>query len=276
MSWQAVNLRPLSSGGNGDVFVGVRSDTGDTVVVKWLRDFTLPHARRAFAREVRILERRLQGLIPILAADLKGERPYYIMPYLGGGSLTRYAGRLMEQQLQAIALEVGRALANMHSVFVAHGDIKPDNVLLSHDGHLNVADPLGNGIGCTVLFSQNRGGTPGYWAPEVRLGAEISRPADVYSYGAMLYHLLTGRKPQDGQRLDPTAEGFSNTPKINEIIQACCAPEPSGRPTMSEVLRLLRGERWTDLWTQKQQARQLVGGLCLIAVLFVAAKSLSK
>ena len=103
MSWQVVNLRPLGSGGNADVFVGTRSDTSEAVVVKYLRDANLAHARRAFAREVRILEKRLHGLIPILAADLTCERPYYVMPYLGGGSLTRYAGRLNEQQLQAMS-----------------------------------------------------------------------------------------------------------------------------------------------------------------------------
>lgn len=276
MSWQVVHLRPLGSGGNSDVFLGTRSDTGETVVVKYLRDFGLTHARRAFAREVRILQRKLHGFITILAADVNCERPYYIMPYLDGGSLTRYAGNLNEQQLQAIAQVVAFALANLHSAFMAHGDVKPDNVLLTQDGHLKIADPLGNGIGCTVLFSQNRGGTPGYCAPEVWRGAEISCSADVYSYGATLYHLLTGSRPQNDQRLDPTAEPHHNAPKIRELIAACCVPEPAARPTMQEVLRLLRGERWIDIWAQKQQARQFVTGLCLIGVLFVAAKVLSK
>jgi serine/threonine protein kinase len=170
MSAQVLDLRPLNSGGNADVYIGRRSDNGEQVVVKYLRDHNLPHARKAFLREVRILAQGRRGLVPLLSQDMNAERPYYVMPYLKGGSLTRHAGRLAANQLHAVATEVGLAVADLHAHGVAHGDIKPDNILIADDGHLRVADPLGNGIGCTVLFSQHHGGTPGYWAPEVRTG----------------------------------------------------------------------------------------------------------
>ena len=57
MSCPIVNLRPLQAGGNGDVYLGQRSDTGEYVVVKFLCEHQLPHARKAFAREIRILGR---------------------------------------------------------------------------------------------------------------------------------------------------------------------------------------------------------------------------
>jgi hypothetical protein len=55
MNSTIVNLRPLEAGGNGDLYLGQRSDNGEHVVVKYLREHQLPHARKAFAREIRIL-----------------------------------------------------------------------------------------------------------------------------------------------------------------------------------------------------------------------------
>jgi serine/threonine protein kinase len=264
MSYQIVNLRSLHSGGNGDLFIGQRSDNGEHVVVKYLREYRVSHARKAFAREVRILARGLRGLMPLLLADMKVERAYYVMPYLMGGSLTRYAGRLTDGQLHNIAEELALTLAALHASYVAHGDFKPDNILVSADGRLQVADPLGNGFGCTVLFSEHHGGTPGYWAPEVRAGGPISYPGDAYSYGATLYELLTGRRPRDGQRLDPSAEGFVNAPKIQQIVIACCQSDPRSRPNMQEVLRMLRGEDWKDIQVARKQRQELVSAACVI------------
>jgi len=115
-----------------------------------------------------------------------------------GGSLSQYAGRLTGIQLRAVAADLARMLANLHAANDVHGDFKPDNILLTEQGQLQVGDPLGNGTLVTILFSENRGGTPGYMAPEIAAGTSISRPGDVYSYGATLYHLLTGHVPQQG------------------------------------------------------------------------------
>ena len=82
MSYQVHLLRPLASGGNADVQLGQRSDTGAYVVVKYLREWHLDHARKGFAREVRILDQNLPGMIQVLFSDVKTERPYYVMPYL--------------------------------------------------------------------------------------------------------------------------------------------------------------------------------------------------
>lgn len=263
-------IQPLNSGGNGDLYIGQRHDNGELVVIKYLREYQSAHAREAFAREVRVLARRLPGLVQVLAANTKAEVPFYVMPYVTGGSLSTYAGRLTEDQLLAAASDVAFTLASLHAAYVAHGDIKPDNVLVSHDGQMKVADPLGNGVGCTMLFAQNHGGTPGYWAPEVRGGGEISQAGDVYSYGAMLYELLSGRKPQDGQQLTSLLQG--SAPKIEEIITACCQFAPDARPTMPEVLRMIRGERWSDIQAARKQNREFwTAAACLAGVVLVGA-----
>jgi serine/threonine protein kinase len=275
MNFQVLNLRPFRSGGQGDIFIGQRSDTGESVVVKFLREYRLPHTRKGFAREVGVLARKLRGLVPLLGSDTHAEQPYYVMPYVKGGALTQYAGRLTGEQLQNIAAELARTLASLHAVYEAHGDFKPDNILVTHDGQLQVADPLGNGSVFTVLFSENRGGTPGYCAPEIRAGGSISRAADVFSYGATMYHLQTGRRPQEGQQLYLSPEDHARAPKICEIITACGQHKPQSRPTMQNVLRMLRGVRWADIQTERKQRRELAAAACVIGGLVFLGKALS-
>lgn len=272
MSYQVILLGPLTSGGNADLQLGYRSDTGEKVVVKYLREWHLEHARHAFEREVRILQLNIPGMISILFADLRAQQPYYVMPYLACGSAAKHVGRLSPQQLLTLAFESARSLTALHSRHIAHGDFKPHNLLVTEQGNLQLADPLGNGFGCTILFSQNRGGTPGYWAPEIKNDWPISQAGDVYSYGVTLHHLATGIRPKDGQALDLSLPVFKTQPQIAEIIAACCRPIPAERPTMQEVLRMLGGARWADVQQARQQQRALA--LCAVvflAVLFVAA-----
>lgn len=270
MNFQVMNLRVFRSGGNGDLYIGQRSDTRESVVVKFLREAHLPHSRKAFAREVRILARKLYGLVPLLGSDTAADQPFYVMPYLKGGSLSQYAGRLTNTQLEAVAKDLAQTLANLHAANDLHGDFKPDNILLTEQGQLQVADPLGNGTLVTILFSENRGGTPGYIAPEIAAGGSISRAGDVYSYGATLHHLFTGRVPQDGQRLDPRSEGFRNAPRICELIAVCCHPDPNARPTMQDVLRMLGGTPWVDIQAERKRRKDfltaagVLGGLILL------------
>src|SRR5215475_5535360 len=115
MSYQIFLLRALTPGGNGDIYLGQRSDTGVHVIVKYLREFHLEHARKAFKREVRILSQNLPGMITILFADVEAEKPYYVMPYLAGGSTTKHSGRLSAQQVMAVAFESARSLAGLHA-----------------------------------------------------------------------------------------------------------------------------------------------------------------
>lgn len=275
MSFQIMILGPLNSGGYGDLYIGQRSDTGERLAVKYLREFQNIRARKEFARQIGILRRGLKGVIPVLFSDPSAERPWYAMPYLEGGTVTRYAGRLTPLQLQNVALELAIILANFHNTIGTHGDFKPDNVLVSQDGRLNVADPSGNGFGCTMIFSQNPGGTPGYWAPEVGTTG-VTKAGDVYSYAATVRELLTGQRPLKGQRLDQSLEQYVCPAAIREVIAACSNLNPDARPTMSEVVRILRGESWAQIWAQRQQIRQALALATALGVLLVAGRALQK
>jgi len=255
-----VNLKPFDAGGNGDLYLGQWRANGETVVVKFLREFRDGYARKAFGQQVWILRRNVRGVVQLLYADTEAEWPYYVMPYLGGGQLSRYAGSLDANRAYAVVLDLARTLANFHATVGSHGDFKPANLLVSCEGELKVADPSGNGFGCTMFLPQNPGGTAGYWAPEVAARG-VSRQGDVYSFGATVYELVTGWPPQDGQRFEPTQQQERAAPKLWEVIRCCCQANPKARPTMQEVVRMLEGASWAEI----QEARRRTEGFLKVA-----------
>jgi len=262
-------VKLLHSGENGDLVLGHYLNGGSAVVVKYLRDHKNPNARRAFANQVRVLSRQYNGAIPLWSADLEAERPYYVMPYLQGGNLVRSAGWLSDGQLRAVAWRLAQTLAVMHSSFDVHGDLKPDNVLIDSAGEAWLADPLGNPMIWSSWMNPNRGGTPGYWAPEVHAGNSITTSADIYSLGATLYHLLTGNRPQDGNRLDTLIDRFPGDTSIRQLISLCCNPVQSERPTAHEVLRVLSGETWSEIQTGRVRSHAAAFACFVVAACLI-------
>jgi eukaryotic-like serine/threonine-protein kinase len=213
----------LGSGGRSDVRRGRRRDNGESVAVKLLREANLPSERLGFAFEVSLLKQRLPGMIPVLAANVHAQKPCYIMPLMRGGPLATHAGKLTPLQIWSVVDFLTSTLSGLHSRGYFHGDLKPDNILLDEHGKLACSDPSA------------RGGTPGYWAPEVRSGGSISPASDVYSLGATLFHLVTGRRPEDDSSLDifPYAPGELD---LRNLVFSCCKPDPHFRPTASQII----------------------------------------
>jgi serine/threonine protein kinase len=228
----------LVHGTIADLYV-VRNDRGERFVAKVLRELT-DEGRRAIAREYRVLAAHVhEGLVPALGGDLDAPQPFYFMPFLEGGSLTRLAGALDHRKLREVTRWIAEAVAALHDNDMQHGDLKPDNVLLTLHGSVQVSDPLGNGSGCTVSLGTKCGGTPGYWAPEVAKGGPISRAGDVYSLGATLFHLATGLPPRDNKSKDPNDYGVSVPEDLRRAILAMCRPVAAQRPTMAQVVAFL-------------------------------------
>lgn len=264
-------VRPLDSGGRGDVHLYYFRMKNLQVAVKFLRDSHLRHQKRAFFREIDMLAKQLPGMVKLLDFNKLANPPFYVMEYLGGGTLTQYAGRLPEDHLLTLARGLANVLATFHSKCGPHGDYKPDNIFAAQDGKLKLGDPAGNGFGFSILLAPARGGTPGYWAPEIQNNGTVSPQADVFSFGATLYHLVTGRRPVDGQQLDPLANGFMCPARLREVILLCTRTDPNTRPTMQHVVRFLDGESWASIRAQVEaQLERQKGfvGLTLLGFLF--------
>lgn len=232
-SWQL-----LFQGTWADIYVVPVTDGAEPIVAKVLRELDAG-SRRAFAREFRVLNAGHPGVVRILGGDPDAEVPYYFMPYFAGGTLTERAGALDHGVLRAVARWLAETFAAMHAGEMEHGDIKPDNVLVSERGTAQVSDPLGNGSGVTVSWGTKWGGTFGYMAPEIVRGGPISKAGDVFSLGATLFHLATGIRPELGTVLDPAAHGVALPPDMQQAIVAMCRLDPAKRPTMQQIAEFL-------------------------------------
>jgi serine/threonine-protein kinase len=192
------------------------------------------------------------GLIGDDAGELSG-RPYYVMPYVAGGSVRQRLDK--EQQLPVpdavrIATEVASALDYAHRHGVVHRDIKPENILL-HDGSAIVAD-----FGIALAVTQASGtrmtqpgfslGTPSYMSPEQAIGERtITARSDIYSLGTVTYEMLVGEPPFTG----PTVQAIVSR-LITEEPRSLTAQRPSVPPhvaaAVSRALQKMAADRFAS------------------------------
>jgi non-specific serine/threonine protein kinase/serine/threonine-protein kinase len=228
-------LRRLGEGGMGVVYLAARDDGAyqHEVAVKVLKGGSQAAAlARRFQRE----RQALAGLDhPNIARLIDGGtteagQPYYAMEYVPGVPVTEFArahGLDLRDRLNLFR-GICDAVSSAHRQLVIHGDIKPANILVSADGApklldfglariLQTASTASTETPTLLLL------TPGYASPEQVRGERLTTATDIYSLGVVLYELLTGEGPYEGDRQSPM-----------ELCRAICDMEPK-RP--STVLR---------------------------------------
>ena len=197
--------RMLGAGGMGAVYEGQRVDGGfRQIVALKLVGGIHPGLTARFARERQILaELRHPHIAQLLDGGETPEgMPYFALEFIDGRPITEYAdatGADTETRLRLL-IEVAEALAYAHRRNVIHRDIKPNNILVSADGHVKLLDfgiaKLLKGESGPTLTQQRMGPmTPEYAAPEQFRGGELSAATDVYQFGVLLFRLLAGRLP---------------------------------------------------------------------------------
>lgn len=213
-----VVIKELGTGGMGVVYLAqdMLSPTGERVAIKVLQDDACRDVRlrHLFLKEADNMHAmRHAAIMPVLKVVRSEERPYYVMPFMEGGSLAdrRVEGKpaLAFEQLLPLVTQVAEALEYTHDKRgVIHRDIKPENILLDGKGKAYLSDfglnrtvfndtllPNAKELGWTV-------GTKPYMAPEVVMGNAGDFRVDIYSFGAMLYELCTGHRPYSGSSTD--------------------------------------------------------------------------
>jgi non-specific serine/threonine protein kinase len=208
----------LGRGGMGDVYRATDTQTGETVAVKALNPEILardPTLLERFVREGEAL-RQLNhpNIVRMVAAVEEDGRHYLVMEYVGGGSLQDLLSAnepLPHERIIQIALDLSDALTRAHRLCIVHRDLKPANVLLADDGTPRLAD-----FGIAHLTSDSpltqSGiviGSIDYLSPEACKGETLDERADIWSFGVMLFQMLSGKKP---------FEGNSMVAKLNAIL----------------------------------------------------------
>src|SRR3954469_20911452 len=182
------------------------------------------------------------------------------MEYVEGKSLADVLsdrGRLPPGEARELALQAAQGLARAHDAGLVHRDVKPQNLILRSDGTLKIADfGIARAAEATALTEVGTVlGTAAYLAPEQALGEPVTAAADVYSLGAVLYELLTGRPPFDFETLADLADQQGRMqitpvrelapevpPELEDVVMRCLARNPSYRPaSAAELARVLSG-----------------------------------
>ncbi|MBI4614059.1 MAG: SUMF1/EgtB/PvdO family nonheme iron enzyme [Planctomycetes bacterium] len=192
----------LARGGMGEVRGWLDTDLGRHVAVKRLAPEAAarPGATQHFLDEARMTARLEHPAIVPVHGMGEGEDglPYFTMARLAGKSLAERAPEMAHPALFRAIRRVAEALDFAHDAGVLHLDVKPANIVLGEHGDVYLID-------WGIARAQEKGGagrvvgTPAYMSPEQAAGKELDGRTDVYSLGATLYHVLTGRPPYDGR-----------------------------------------------------------------------------
>jgi serine/threonine-protein kinase len=249
-------LRLLGEGGMGLVYLAERSDLGNRVAIKILRDaWVTPARRERFAIEQRTLAQLNDPFIARLydADALKDGTPWFAMEYVEGISITDYcaANHLTVPKILALFRDVCVAVLHAHQHAVIHRDLKPSNILVTPEGQVKLLD-FGIAKQLETLDSDpqlTRTGlrlmTPAYASPEQIRGGRLGVQTDVYSLGVILYELLAGRPPFNLSDRTPGEIDrivLEQRPERPSVVVRKAATTPDGA-----AARNRRGASWADL-----------------------------
>ncbi len=229
-------LALLGVGGMGRVFLARDAELDVLVAVKML-DVRGEDLGDRFRDEVR-LARRVTHRNVARTYDMgqQGDEKFLTMEYISGESLSarlERSGPLPVPELIRVSDSIAAGLAAAHEAGVVHRDLKPDNVMIGDDGRVVIMD---FGIAAPRLARDDSvAGTPRYMSPEQAAGAPAEERSDIYSLGAVMYRISTGRHPFDGSSTHRTDDPnpCDRRPQLPEafgrIVIRCLSLDPSAR-----------------------------------------------
>ena len=268
----------INRGGMGLIYEAIDQSTGEVVAIKipLMRFESDPSFFFRFEREEEVgASLRHPSILRIIPVKDKA-RPYIVMELLKGELLSDVLKKeriLPIPKAIEITLRIAEALEYMHEKKVTHRDLKPNNIMMCQDGSIRVMD-LGlakqdDRRQITVPRVSGTMGTPHFMAPEQVKGTSAGGRTDLYSLGAMLYVMVTGKMPFEGPdpftvmhaRVvgDPTAPRSVNpeiSPALEEIILHAMARDPQAR--YASVQEMIRDLQAPNTVVPTGRAQQLV------------------
>ena len=254
----------LARGGMAEVYLGTHTTLQRKVAVKILRNYQTDDVLRPLQRfelEARAVAKlRHPNIVQVYDFDTIDDQPYLVMEYIPGPSLSTYltalhkrGGRLGLPLISRLLTRLASALQYAHESGVIHRDIKPGNILLISRSIQIIPgetlpldlEPVLTDFGLVRFLNSSRQtvsglitGTPAYMSPEQALGQTTDGRTDIYSLGIVLYELLSGRVPFDGEttmsillkhinETPPPVPGLS--PPLQRVLDRALAKNPADR-----------------------------------------------
>jgi tetratricopeptide (TPR) repeat protein len=262
----------IGHGGMGVVYRAIHLKLKRRVAIKMLLagGYAGPGEIARFKREAESVAALCHpNVVQVFDAGECDGRPYFVMEYMGGGTLAdelRGEPQPIAKAIAAVTL-LASAVQAAHVSGIVHRDLKPSNVLRSEDGALKVADfglagRFGNDEASDVTLAGARLGTPSYMAPEQARGSAgaFCPLVDVYALGAILYEMLTGRPPFRGasaaettrlvleteavppSRLNPSIPRDLETICLSALAKDPARRYPSAADLGEDLARFARGD----------------------------------
>jgi tRNA A-37 threonylcarbamoyl transferase component Bud32 len=254
-------VRPIAEGGMAAVYLAIQESLEREVALKLLRQFDNPVQASRFTNEGRIIASlNHRNIITIHDIGVVGERHYISMEYLEEGDLEKRiaAGISPDAALELVEV-IGNCLDFLHRRGIIHRDIKPANILFRKDGSpvltdFGIAKQLDRDSRLTL--DSTTLGSPCYLSPEQAECKPLDGRADIYGLGILLYEMLTGEKPFQGDSPIEIILAHLTAPcpalpaalgHYQCLLDRMIAKAPDGRYTsageMVEAVRTLRARR---------------------------------
>ncbi|CAM9000736.1 unnamed protein product [Rhodiola kirilowii] len=209
-----------------------------------------------FSREVNLLSRiRHQNVIKFVAACKQPPVFFVVTEYLSGGSLRAFLHKLEHktlplEKIMGIALEIARGMQFIHAQGVIHRDLKPENILIDQEFHMKIAD---FGIACEEAYCDALADDPGtyrWMAPEMIKHKSYGKKVDVYSFGLILWEMISGSIPYEDMTPIQAAYAVVNKklrpvipdvcpPAMKALIEQCWSSKPDKRPDFWQIVKVL-------------------------------------
>jgi eukaryotic-like serine/threonine-protein kinase len=248
--------RQIGQGGMGAVWLADDEVLGREVAVKRVGLFPggrSPDLMRA-QREAKLAAKlNHPHVVAVFDFVTEQDEQWLVMEYVDGADLAvlaEHADGLLPDEAAALLAQVAEALAAAHAAGVVHRDVKPSNVLVTHDGTAKLADfGIARARDSTMTASGRVTGSPAYLAPEVVSGRPAKEASDVWSLGATLYQALTGRTPYDTSDnvlsamyriVHEAPPRLSGADWPADLLETTMVTDPADRWPMSRVRDYLR------------------------------------
>ena len=240
----------VGKGAMGQVYLGL-SPGGRQVAVKVMRPaYTAdPEFRQRFRHEVDAAM-RVGGFHTalVLDADPDADSPWMATQYIEGPSLeatVRQNGPLSAGHLRDLGAALAEGLTAIHKCGLVHRDLKPSNILMASDGPRIIDFGVAQFDGVTQVTQTGViVGTPAYMSPEQIDNGDVGAQSDIFSLGSVLVYAATGRSPFNAPNFSAISYTILNkapdlgflTGPLRDIIAACLAKKPAGRPTPTSLI----------------------------------------